>query len=270
MRIGDQVGKTVVHVERVSGEGNDDGLQTHEDHHSGSDAGEPGGTLSCFRPEGAGILIARVTLATSVRPGADARQALRPRLFRSLVPGCAGSARPPIWRARSRLPWRSPSSCSAVRSGRCSMSERARGAGSRVLHRLRPRARYAGVDSSRWAVARWGRRRNLRLGSIDALDRARPGRPLRPDRGLGHAPLSPHAGAARGIAQIAALLDGVAFLPTFTAADEIEGDRAHFQRRSARPVPRASSGRPGWCRSGCTHGRVKDAARELGEAGTSP
>ena len=40
-----------------------------------------------------------------------------------------------------------------------------------MLHRLRPRARYAGVDSSEWAVERWGRRRNLRLGSIDTLDR---------------------------------------------------------------------------------------------------
>ena len=37
----------------------------------------------------------------------------------------------------------------------------------------------------------------------------------------------------RGVAQIAALLGGVAFLPTFTIQDEIEGDKAQFQRRSA-------------------------------------
>jgi hypothetical protein len=43
----------------------------------------------------------------------------------------------------------------------------------------------------------------------------------------------PTAVLRRGVAQVAQLLGGVAFLPTFTADDEIEGDRAHFQRRHA-------------------------------------
>jgi hypothetical protein len=52
VRVGDQVAKTIVHVERVSGEGNEGGLQTKEDRHPGGDGGQP-----------------------------EPRQALRPRLF---------------------------------------------------------------------------------------------------------------------------------------------------------------------------------------------
>lgn len=41
------------------------------------------------------------------------------------------------------------------------------------LRRLRPRIHYTGIDSSPYAVARFGRRRNIRLGTIDALDQVR-------------------------------------------------------------------------------------------------
>ncbi len=41
VRVGDQVAKTTVRVERVSGEGNDAGLQTKEDRHPGADGGQP-------------------------------------------------------------------------------------------------------------------------------------------------------------------------------------------------------------------------------------
>ena len=102
-----------------------------------------------------------------------------------------------------------------------------------VLHRLRPKARYAGVDSSRWAVSRWGTRRNLRLGSIDALDQL--GFDSRYDLIIAAdvCHYLPTPVLQRGDRQIALLLGGVAFLPTFTADDEIEGDRAQFQRRRA-------------------------------------
>ncbi len=36
-----------------------------------------------------------------------------------------------------------------------------------VVRRLRPDASYLGIDSSEWAVRRWGKARNLRLGAID-------------------------------------------------------------------------------------------------------
>jgi len=102
-----------------------------------------------------------------------------------------------------------------------------------MLHRLRPRARYAGIDSSEWAVERWGRRRNLRLGSIDTLDRLGLDDPFDLIVVADVMHYLPTAVLRRGVAQVARLLGGVAFFPTFTADDEIEGDRAHFQRRHA-------------------------------------
>ena len=102
-----------------------------------------------------------------------------------------------------------------------------------VLRRLRPRARYAGVDASRWAVDRWGRRRNLRLGSVDALDQLGLAGPFDLVVASDVLHYLPTPVLRRGIAQIVALLGGVAFLPTFTVSDEIEGDRAQFQRRGA-------------------------------------
>ena len=102
-----------------------------------------------------------------------------------------------------------------------------------ILHRLRPQARYAGVDSSRWAIERWGRQRNLRLGSIDALDELGLDGPfdLVVASDILHYLATP--ALTLGMRQLVALVGGVAFLPTFTVHDEIDGDRAHFQRRSA-------------------------------------
>lgn len=102
-----------------------------------------------------------------------------------------------------------------------------------LVHRMRPLARYAGVDSSEWAVTRWGRRRNLRLGSIDSLDQLGLDGPfdLVVASDILHYLATPVLRA--GICQLVAQVGGVAFLPTFTAQDEIEGDRAHFQRRRA-------------------------------------
>lgn len=102
-----------------------------------------------------------------------------------------------------------------------------------VLQRLRPRARYAGVDRSGWAVGRWGRRRNLRLGNITQLDQLGLDGPFDLIVVSDVLHYLPTPALKRGIAQVAALLDGVAFLSAFTASDEIEGDRAQFQRRGA-------------------------------------
>jgi trans-aconitate methyltransferase len=102
-----------------------------------------------------------------------------------------------------------------------------------VVHRLRPRARYAGVDSSEWAVERWGRRRNLRLGSIDRLDRLGLDGPFDLIVVADVMHYLPTAVLRRGVDQVTQLLGAVAFLPTFTAHDEIDGDRAGFHRRHA-------------------------------------
>ena len=102
-----------------------------------------------------------------------------------------------------------------------------------LVHRLRPRARYAGVDSSAWAVGRWGRRRNLRLGAIETLDQLGLDGPFDLVVASDILHYLPTAVLRRGVAQLVGLLGGVAFLPVFTAQDDIEGDHAQFQRRSA-------------------------------------
>jgi SAM-dependent methyltransferase len=102
-----------------------------------------------------------------------------------------------------------------------------------VLQRLRPGSRYAGVDSSEYAVRRYGRRRNLRLGGFGGLG----------DLGL-EGPYDvivcadvlhyvPDDELRRGVPALASLLGGVAYLEAFTAEDEIVGDLAGFQRRPA-------------------------------------
>ncbi len=102
-----------------------------------------------------------------------------------------------------------------------------------ALARIRPGARYAGVDSSEWAVAHWGRRRNLRRGRIDALDELGLDGPFDLIVVSDVLHYLPTPVVERGLAQIVARLGGVAYLPTFTSEDQIEGDRAQFQRRRA-------------------------------------
>ena len=98
------------------------------------------------------------------------------------------------------------------------------GAWQPILRRLRPEVRYLGVDPSEYAVRKFGVRRNLVRGSLEALDEA----PLR-----GRFDLVVCADVLnyvrpmtlrRGIAEIAALLRGVAYLEIYTSEDELTGD----------------------------------------------
>ena len=102
-----------------------------------------------------------------------------------------------------------------------------------ALRRLRPGVRYSGVDSSEYVVRRFGARRNIRLGSVDRLDELEwPGRfdvvvccdvlNYLPARVL-----------ARGLAQMRALLGGVAYLELFTDRDEMAGDLRGWHFRPA-------------------------------------
>ena len=102
-----------------------------------------------------------------------------------------------------------------------------------VIQRLRPAARYAGVDSSEWAVRKWGRRRNLRLGSIEHLDELGLDGPydLVIVADILHYISTP--ALRRAAAQVVPLVDGIAYMPTFTGDDESSGDHAGFQRRGA-------------------------------------
>ena len=101
------------------------------------------------------------------------------------------------------------------------------------LRQARPGLRYLGVDPSEYAVARYGRTRDIVLGGLGDL----------PDLGLRGRfdlvvcadvlPYVPDDEIDRGVAWIAERLDGLAYLHAMTATDDFFGDRAGFHHRSA-------------------------------------
>jgi len=102
------------------------------------------------------------------------------------------------------------------------------------LLKLRPDARYLGFDASEYAIARYGRRRNLHLARFDEFALLRPCPPVDllvcsdvmhyvPTRPLDH-----------GLPGLAELCGGVAFLETFAREDQAEGDEDSFIARPAR------------------------------------
>jgi SAM-dependent methyltransferase len=102
-----------------------------------------------------------------------------------------------------------------------------------LLKRARPHVRYQGVDSSEYVVRRFGRLRNIRLGTIGGLGRMGLAAPfdLIVCSDVLHYVTTPEL--RRGLRAIERLLGGVAFLETFAAEDDTEGDDDDFQRRSA-------------------------------------
>jgi SAM-dependent methyltransferase len=101
------------------------------------------------------------------------------------------------------------------------------------LRRLRPRVRYLGVDQSEYAVARFGRRRNLVRGSVETLPAH-----------AGEGPFDlvvcadvlnylPTPALAAGLAHVRRLLGGVAYLEIFAAGESMEGDLRGWHRRPA-------------------------------------
>jgi len=102
-----------------------------------------------------------------------------------------------------------------------------------LLHRLRPRARYAGVDSSEWAVARHGTTRNIRLGTLETLGELGLDGPFDLVVAADVLHYLPTPVLRRALAAMVPLMGGVAFLPCFTAEDASEGDHQGFQSRRA-------------------------------------
>lgn len=104
------------------------------------------------------------------------------------------------------------------------------------LRALRPRVRYTGVESSEYAVERFGQSRGIVRGSFGTLD-AIPGRALRGPFDLIVAcdvlHYVPDGELGPGFAAIARRLGGVAYLEAYTTEDTIEGDRHAWHHRSA-------------------------------------
>ncbi len=96
------------------------------------------------------------------------------------------------------------------------------------LRALRPDIDYLGLDSSEYVVARYGRRRNLRLARFADLAGLRFERrfDLIVCSDVLHYLRAPEIVA--GLSGFAELLEGMAFIETFTSADPIEGDTRGF------------------------------------------
>jgi len=103
----------------------------------------------------------------------------------------------------------------------------------RVLTTFRPKAVYTGIDRSPYVVQRYGRHRNIRLGSFDQLEACGLDRPFDLVVCSDVLHYLPRRQLVRGLDTVAKLVGGVACLEAYTSADEIEGDRQGFHRRSA-------------------------------------
>ncbi|WP_300617026.1 class I SAM-dependent methyltransferase [Dokdonella sp.] len=106
-----------------------------------------------------------------------------------------------------------------------------------VLKRLRPGIEYRGLDSSEYAVERYGRSRNIGLATFGQLAE------LRFDARFDLIVCSdmlhyvPARELHRGLSGFSDLLEGLAFIEVFTARDQVGGDTRGFVARS-----------PGWYR----------------------
>jgi SAM-dependent methyltransferase len=102
-----------------------------------------------------------------------------------------------------------------------------------ALRKLRP-VRYLGFDSSDYAVARYGRARNLRSARFGDFALLRPCPPVDLLVCSDVLHYLPTRELDRGLPGLAELCGGVAFLETFTREDAAEGDEDAFQSRPAR------------------------------------
>jgi len=100
------------------------------------------------------------------------------------------------------------------------------------LRALRPGIGYLGLDSSEYAVERYGRSRNLRLATFGQLGELRfeTTFDLIVCSDVLHYVRTPEL--RRGLRGIVEMLDGVAFLELFTSRDAPDGDKLGFLPRT--------------------------------------
>lgn len=110
------------------------------------------------------------------------------------------------------------------------------------LLKLRPGIDYLGIDASRYAIARFGARRNLRLARFVQLDCLRfdaPADLLVCSDVLHYL----HADELRrGLSGFSQLCEGLVWIEVFCRGDIIEGDREGFVLRTAGAYRRAFAG----------------------------
>ena len=101
-----------------------------------------------------------------------------------------------------------------------------------ILKDLRPKIAYQGIDGSEYAVARFGRERNIRLGTVGGLGSMgiRQQFDLVVCCDVLHYVRTPELRS--GLAAMARFARGPAYLEAYTSADDVTGDNVEFQRRS--------------------------------------
>ena len=100
------------------------------------------------------------------------------------------------------------------------------------LRALRPRVSYQGIDSSDYAIERFGKERNIRKGTFGDLPRMKLGvYDLVICSDVLH--YVPDEEIRKGIRTLANATDGVAFLEVLTKEDDVVGDLDAFHRRPA-------------------------------------
>jgi SAM-dependent methyltransferase len=100
-----------------------------------------------------------------------------------------------------------------------------------VLYEMRPEASYLGIDSSEYAVDRFGDARNLRMGTLQELELHAFDEPFDLIVCSDVLHYLERDAIRRGLPALVERLEGVAFLEVFTRSDEIEGDLRDFKRR---------------------------------------
>ena len=102
------------------------------------------------------------------------------------------------------------------------------------LRRMRPAVEYTGVDASEYVVRRFGRTRNILLGSLDTLDALPLARSYDMVVCSDVLQYVPNAEVKRGLRALAKRTGGVAFIEAFTRDDDMVGDRDEWHERTAR------------------------------------
>lgn len=102
------------------------------------------------------------------------------------------------------------------------------------LLKIRPKLNYRGVDSSEYAVSRFGRTRNIAFADFGQLEQLRFGAPvdLLVCSDVMH--YIPDAQLKRGLKGFPELCGGLAFLEIWSKEDDIIGDKIGFIERPAK------------------------------------
>jgi len=101
------------------------------------------------------------------------------------------------------------------------------------LRHARPNVRYVGVDSSEYAVKRFGKRRNLKLGSVGDIGRLGLKGPFDLVVCCDVLHYVPTDEALRGLRAMARMMGGAAMIEVYPREDDTIGDDEGYYHRSA-------------------------------------